>query len=120
MAFEQYKGSRSTDSAPEVYINKAGSLVVSAGLTQEHLGEKDQRVGLFYDAATKRIGIKPAVKTDKHTRAVIIPKGGKRAVISGSGALRSWGVNVNGEEFKDGRYPAEWDDKEKMIVAKIK
>src|SRR5438132_6595717 len=92
MAFELYEKTRATSEAEEVSISSAGIITISPTMVDKHL-KNIEYVELYFDSATKRIGIKPVKHKSKYSYQLLRPTNSRRAAISGRGFLSSYKIN---------------------------
>lgn len=119
MGFEKYdQNTRGhLGMGPHVTINQQGQCSISAvfrPFLKDVVG-----VTLFYDAESKKVGLKPAGDLDwpqfKLSGWGKESKDGKRAIVV---SVRGF-LKYNRLKDMKGRYPAEWDKKEKMLVIQL-
>lgn len=91
MPFELYHKTRATSEEETVTITAAGVLSFSTALTEKHLKNVDA-VQLYFDLATKRVGIKPTKEGEKYSYQLIQPANSRRKTVSGRGFLRTYKI----------------------------
>ena len=115
MAFVQYENKGGKSSKPCVTITAAGAISLSKACFDMYLGDKDY-ANLFVDKEKGLIGIKSSDKEGDNTFK--ITRSGDRASgsIAGRSILNSLGVDFS----KRRKIIPEWNEKEGMLVFKIK
>jgi hypothetical protein len=102
MAFELYEKQRASGDEETVNISAVGVISFSPALVEQHL-KGTTFVELYYDASTRRIGVKPVKTKTKYSYQLI--KQGKRLAVSGSGFLNNYKII----EKADGKFKAQSD-----------
>src|SRR5579863_3591186 len=92
MAFEIYKRTRATSEAETVSINSAGTITISPACTDKYL-KGVRYVELYFDAVSKKVGIKPVTKETDYSYQLFRPAKSRRASVSGRGFLSSYKIN---------------------------
>jgi hypothetical protein len=115
MAFELFtrEAARSTRE-PRISVNKQGTLQLNASCLAQYFA-KTQYVQLLYDAAAKRIAVKPAKAKDDHTYKLCRTKQGG-AYVSARTFLKHYGI----EHKSTKSHPAKWQAKPGAAVIVVK
>lgn len=118
MAFELYKKTRATTEAEEVSISSAGIITISPTVTDQHL-KSVEYVELYFDSATRKIGIKPVKQKTRYSYQLLRPANSRRAAISGRGVLSSYKINQDDHgKFRPQTCDATFEDG--MIIFRTK
>ncbi len=115
MAFETFtKVNRKSGSAePAISVSKNGMLGINQACREQYL-PKAEAVQLLFDAKSKRIGVRPVPPETEHTYKLRPLKGGGFQVTAIS-FLRHYEI----EQARTKKYPATWDETEKVVVVKL-
>jgi hypothetical protein len=119
LAFELYEGTRGTTEAEEVSITATGNIVISPRLTEKYFSDAEF-VELYFDAETRRIGIKPLKKETEHSLRLNQPAKSKRKMFSGRGLLKSHKLFLNDKGEVEARKHIPATVKDGMIVFSAK
>lgn len=118
MAFELYQKTRAAGEEETVTITAAGVLSFSPAATEKYL-KTAKFVQLYFDATSKRVGIKPVKENEKYSYQLFRPNNSKRAAVSGRGFLRQYKIGtVDKDKFKPESFDARFENG--MIVFSIK
>jgi hypothetical protein len=118
MPFELYKRTRATSEAETVSISAVGIITVSPVFAERYFKDADY-AELYYDAASKRVAIKPLKNETDYSYQIIRPKNSHRASVSGRGFLRSYKIGLADKgKFKPETFDAKFEDG--MIVFSVR
>lgn len=115
MPFElyQHKQGRRDPTAPSATIQKGGYLTISEAAYQQ-LGRPDA-VALYYNGADQQIGMKGS-RADYAYDLRSHPTGRSYRVASTRGFMSHYDIPTD----KARKYPARYDEKEKMLIIDLK
>ena|SRR5229473_738063 len=118
MAFELFHKTRTTSTAETISITPAGLIVLSPACVENYA--KDAAfVEVYFDAHSKRIGIKPVKKRDKHSYKLMRPRQSKRASFSGRGFVKAHRISKESNgKFEPRTFDVRFENG--MIVADTK
>jgi hypothetical protein len=110
MAFELYKKTRATTEAEEVSISSNGIITISPTLTEKHF-KSIEHVELYFDSATRKVGIKPVKQDTRYSYQLLRPKNSRRSAISGRGFLTTYKISQAEQgKFKPQTFDAAFED----------
>jgi len=100
---------------PKVSIRKSGMFGFNNALIKKYKLKNYKYVVLYFDAEKKIVGFK-FTNDDNEEGIYKLSIGEKSASFSGKSFLDYYGINFNSIK----RYDAEWDNKNEMLIIKLK
>lgn len=114
MAFKEFQRKRTHSGEPAVSITKYGNFVLNSSCIGRYFADR-KYAKLYWDADTKRVGIKPMKNKDEHSYSVNFSRKGSVGSFSGTAFLKSYKVKY--EETKS--FLANWNEKEGLLELKV-
>src|SRR5215472_13896303 len=111
--FELYKRTRATTDEETASISSTGVISISPAVTDKYFKDK-QFAELYFDANSKKIGIKPQKQKTEYSLQLVRPAHSRRATVSGRGFLSSNKVEFSKGQFNRRDFPVTFDDN--MII----
>ena len=114
MPFQEFQRKRTHSGEPAVSITKFGNFVLNSTCIEEFF-KNAKYSKVYWDADSRKVGIKPIKKKDQHSYSINFSPKGRVGTFSGSAFLKAYGI-----EYKETKsFLVNWNAKEGLLEFKV-